>query len=246
MHTTKIVTLKEAEKYCLLNDSTAAFEKGKVYQIIYSSMKWVSFLLPVLLLSACANSQQQVGQSRLVGGPCEGCEAVFEYGSKPLSPTDTLPDFNTPGTKIKITGTIYQSDGKTPARDVVLYIYHTDETGVYPTRGTEEGWARRHGYIRGWVKTGQDGRYTFYTQKPGSYPSRSAPAHIHATVLEPDGKYYWLHDYHFEGDTLLTPNELNPRAPRGGGSGLLNLRKEAGLMVGQRDIVLGKNVSGYK
>ena len=170
---------------------------------------------------------------------------MFEYGDKELSPVDTLPDFNDEGQQIKVTGTIYQSDGKTPAGGVILYIYHTDQNGIYATKGGETGWGKRHGYIRGWVKTGEDGRYAFYTLKPGIYPNRSAPAHIHPVILEPNGKYYWLGSYHFEGDSLLTKKEISPKSPRGGSSGLLFLRKEENLWVGERDIILGKNVPDY-
>ena len=200
----------------------------------------------VLFATSVSAQPRQASQARLVGGPCEGCEAVFEYGDRTLSPVDTLPDFQDDGPKLKVTGTIYQKDGKTPAEGVILYIYHTDQTGRYPTRGDETGWARRHGYLRGWVKTGKDGKYTFYTLKPGTYPNRSAPAHIHPIILEPDGKYYWLGSYHFEGDPLLTEKEIAPKAPRGGSSGLLSLRKKGDLWVGVRDIILGKNVPGYK
>jgi protocatechuate 3,4-dioxygenase beta subunit len=199
----------------------------------------------LLLLSSCANSQNQPAP-KLVGGPCEGCEAIFEYGDRQLNAVDTLPDFNQPGTKIKITGTIYQNDGTTPAEDVILYVYHTNQEGIYPTRGNETGWAKRHGYIRGWVKTGQNGQYAFYTLQPGVYPSRSEPAHIHPTILEPNGKYYWLGSYHFEGDTLLTEEEMNPKSPRGGSSGLIRLRKEGDLMVGTRDFILGRNIPNYE
>ncbi|MGD8748922.1 MAG: hypothetical protein PVI44_10670 [Balneolaceae bacterium] len=182
----------------------------------------------------------------LVGRPCEGCEAVFEYGDITLTPVDTLPDFNRDGPKLKITGTIYKNDGKTPASDVILYIYHTNQKGVYETLGNETGWARRHGHIRGWIKTGKDGRYTFYTLKPGTYPNRSAPAHIHPLILEPNGKYYWLGSYLFEGDPLLTDEQRNPDSPRGGSSGVMTLEKEKGLWVGYRDIILGLNVPGYE
>lgn len=182
---------------------------------------------------------------KLVGGRCEGCEAVFEYGDRILSSVDTLPDFNEQGLKIKVTGTIYLNDGKTPAKDVILYVYHTDQKGLYSTKDSETGWGKRHGYNRGWIKTDGDGKYEFYTLKPGVYPNRAAPAHIHPTILEPNGKYYWIEDYHFKGDSLLTDREINPNLPRGGSSGILSLKKEGNLWVGTRDIILGKNVPNY-
>ncbi|MFQ5627146.1 MAG: intradiol ring-cleavage dioxygenase [bacterium] len=200
----------------------------------------------VLLFTSAYSQTRNVRDDRLIGGPCEGCEAIFEYGDRNLSPVDTLPDFHDKGPKIKVTGTIYQNDGKTPAEGIILYIYHTDQNGRYATKGGETGWGRRHGYIRGWVKTGKDGKYTFYTLKPGTYPNRSIPAHIHPTILEPNGKYYWLGSYHFEGDPFLTEREKSPESPRGGHSGLLSLRKEGNLLVGERDIILGKNVQDYE
>jgi protocatechuate 3,4-dioxygenase beta subunit len=179
----------------------------------------------------------------LVGGPCEGCEAIFEYGDKQLTAVDTLPSFYEDGTKLKVTGTIYRQNGK-PAKDIILYIYHTNADGIYPTKGGETGWAKRHGYLRGWIKTGSDGVYTFYTSKPGSYPERSAPAHIHPTILEPDGKYYWLDEYQFKDDPLIAKTNI-PSSPRGGTPNVVALQQEGNMLVARRDIVLGKNIAGY-
>ena len=203
-------------------------------------------LLLIILLPICGKPQNE-GENRykLVGGHCEGCEAVFEYGDRELTAVDTLPDFNDDGPKLKLTGTIYKLDRRTPAKNVILYIYHTDQDGIYPTKGDETGWAKRHGYIRGWIKTDQEGRYTFYTLKPGSYPNRSAPAHIHPVILEPDGKYYWIEEYLFKDDPLLTEEELSRTSPRGGNTGILDLKKEENLLIGKRDIILGKNIPGY-
>jgi protocatechuate 3,4-dioxygenase beta subunit len=209
-------------------------------------IKSACILILIILLSVCGFPQNQDEENyNLVGGPCEGCEAIFEYGNRELSPVDTLPDFNDDGPKLKLTGTIFQPDGKTPAENVILYIYHTDQEGIYPTKGNETGWAKRHGYLRGWIKTNSDGKYTFYTLKPGTYPSRSAPAHIHPVILEPDGKYYWIEEYLFEDDPLLTEKDISKNSPRGGNSGILNLKKEGNILIGKRDIILGKNIPTY-
>jgi protocatechuate 3,4-dioxygenase, beta subunit len=92
-----------------------------------------------LFFCVALHSYSQQTHVQVVGGPCEGCEAVLEFGSRKLHAVDTLPDFNQHGPKLKLTGTIFLPDGKTPARGVILYIYHTDHTGVYPTRGDEKG-----------------------------------------------------------------------------------------------------------
>lgn len=207
----------------------------------------VILYLSIFCLMACNEAEGQKKSEveyRLVGGG-EGCEAVFEYGDQELSAVDTLPDFNDDGPRIKVTGTIFKPDGKTPAKDVILYVHHTNQEGVYPPGENPKGMEDKHGYIRGWMKTGKDGRYTFYTLRPGVYPSRAAAAHIHPVILEPGGKYYWLGSYLFEGDTLISDAERNERNPRGGSNGILSLIREGDLWIGERDFILGKNVPGY-
>lgn len=199
----------------------------------------------ILTLFCLFNNNFLFAQTTLVGGACEGCEAVLEYLNKPLTSVDTLPDFNRSGPKLKLQGTVYQQDGKTPAANVVIYSYHTNQNGVYEKQGNEKGLGKVHGHLRGWVKTGADGQYTFYTLKPGTYPNRSEPAHVHLTVLEPNGKYYWITSAFFEGDPLLSAKELSNKTPRGGGDVILELKTINGMLVGRRDIILGKNLEGY-
>lgn len=180
-----------------------------------------------------------------MGGPCEGCEAVFEYGERELQTVDTLPKFERTEPKLLLTGTVYQKDGKTPAGDVVLYVYHTNREGIYETRGDETGWAKRHGFIRGWIRTDDSGKYSFYTFRPGAYPERNEPEHIHITVLEPDKGPYYLDDFLFEDDELLTDRERKSATNRGG-NGILLPTKEGGMLVVRRDILLGHNIPQYK
>ncbi|MCH4822697.1 intradiol ring-cleavage dioxygenase [Gramella lutea] len=205
------------------------------------NIRLIIFVVSVLL-SSFARSQEEK-EYELLGGPCEGCEAVLEFKGD-LTSVDTLPEFDSAESKLKITGTIFENDGKTPAENVVLYIHHTNAKGIYPTKGDEKGWADRHGYLRGWIKTANDGRYTFYTQVPASYPNRRTPAHIHLLVLEPDGRYYYLSDYFFKGDPLLT-DEHQQDPPRGG-DGVLELQNYNGMKLIERDLILGKAVPGYE
>lgn len=210
-------------------------------------MKIIPILLTcTLAMQSCAQTKESPKAYREVGGPSEGTEAILEFGNRKLNASDTLPLFKESSPKIKVSGTVYRPDGKTPAEGVILYVYHTNSDGIYPTRGNEEGWGRRHGYIRGWVKTNARGKYEFYTFRPAPYPSRRDAAHIHLIALEPNGKYYWLDSYLFEGDSLLTDRELNNKMPRGGSDGILKLSQEGSLLVGSRDIVLGKNIRNYE
>jgi protocatechuate 3,4-dioxygenase beta subunit len=180
-----------------------------------------------------------------VGGSCEGCEAVHEspVPFEKLNWNVTLPDYDEAGPKLIISGTIYNADGK-PAPGVVLYIYHTDQTGRYTKKGNEKGWGLRHGYIRGWLKTNGNGEYRFYTLKPASYPNSTIPAHIHPTIKEPGINEYWIDEYLFDGDPHLTKDERKKPEERGG-KGIIHLEEKNGILYGKRDIFLGKNIPGY-
>ncbi|MDX1629153.1 MAG: intradiol ring-cleavage dioxygenase [Fulvivirga sp.] len=213
-------------------------------------MKIIYFLIFTLFV-ACNTSGQHTEkitkkEAQLVGGPCEGCEAVFEYKDRSMNHIDTLPDFFNEGPKLKVSGIIYQPDGKTPAPGVIMYVHHTNQNGIYPKKGDEKGWGKRHGYIRGWIKTNEKGQYEFYTLIPGAYPDGNNPQHIHPVILEPDGKYYYIEDFLFEDDPLLTHKRKTRQEKRGGEGNVLSLKKEEKLHIAHRDIVLGKNVAGYE
>lgn len=97
---------------------------------------------------------------------------------------------------------------------------------------------RRHGYLRSWLKTNEDGRYRFTTIRPGPYPGRTDPEHIHVTILEPDKPEYWIDSFVFDDDPRLTREERADQEGRGG-SGIVSLyRDEDGIWRGERDIIL--------
>jgi protocatechuate 3,4-dioxygenase beta subunit len=168
----------------------------------------------------------------------------LEFGDRELTHEDTLAGFEEDSPRLVIRGRVYEADGTTPAEGVIIYIHQTNSAGVYPHRGDETGWARRHGYLRGWIRTGADGRYAFYTVRPGPYPDGTLPAHIHGVVLEPDGRYYWIDDWNFTGDPLLRPEDLDESTAYGG-AGLVTLIEEEGRLVAERDIILGYRVPAY-
>lgn len=198
----------------------------------------------VLSVLMCFNCVESQGKTKKVGGPCEGCEAIYEYGDRDLKTTVTLPEFKVLPNPIKISGTVYQSDGKTPASDVILYVYQTDHKGIYRSRSSSEGWERRHGYLRGWMKTDALGNYEFYTSRPASYPNTTIAQHIHITVKETDKNEYYLDDFYFKDDPNITQSILNNKSPRGG-SGVLSLENKGAIQVAKRDIILGLNIPNY-
>ncbi len=210
-------------------------------------IRFLPIILTIFLQSTSCTGQTKLKETspgEIVGGGCEGCEAIFEFGDKNLTSIDTLPGFDSSDPKLKLTGTVFQRDGKTPAKDVILYVYHTDRTGIYPKKGDERGWASRHGYLRGWIKTDESGSYTFYTFRPAAYPDRTEPEHVHLTVKEPDKNEYYLDDYLFEDDPILSLKKRKLPSNRGG-SGIGNPKLEGGILTFRRDIILGLNIPDY-
>jgi len=214
------------------------------------------FLFAIIIsltgLSGCSQTSSQKkssskNNSTHIGGSCEGCEAIYEspVPFEKLKSIDTLSDFNEPGPRIEISGIVYQRDGRTPAKDVIIYMYHTDQTGNYTPKPNATGWGKRHGYIRGWVKTDKNGFYQFYTLRPAHYPQGNAMAHIHVIVKEPDKNEYWISEYLFDDDPLLTEAKRKMYEYRGG-NGIIKLVSQSnGISHGTRHILLGVNIPDY-
>ncbi len=201
----------------------------------------------LMILTACqspGSAAQSNKADRAVGGRCEGCDWYVLGMPEKLSAETTIAAPEEPGERLTISGTIYQKDGKTPAAGVILYVYHTDAEGNYsPAKNQTQ--AVRHGHLRGWVKTGSDGKYIFHTILPASYPNSKISKHIHPTIKEPGLTPYYIDEYLFEGDPFLTQQERQNEEKRGG-SGIIKIQKnDQGAWIGKRDIVLGMNIPGY-
>ena len=187
-----------------------------------------------------------VGSAKKVGGSCEGCEVIYSspVPFEKLHWIDTLPDFTEKGPKLVVSGVIYMPDGKTPAKDIVMYVYHTDQSGKYTNRNNEKGYAGKNGYIKGWIKTNEKGEYKFYTLKPAPYPGSNIPAHIHPVIKEPGMNEYYIDEYLFEDDPFLTKTERDRQEKRGG-NGIITPVNENGILFCTRDIYLGKNIPNH-
>jgi len=216
-------------------------------------MKNIVFFLScfcLISLTGCSQQSSQAnsktGSGKIVGGGCEGCEAIYTspVAFEKLSWIDTLPDFNEAGPKLIVSGIIYKRDGRTPAKDVVLYVYHTDQTGHYTNKYNEPGYAGRNGYIKGWMKTNEKGEYKFYTLMPGHYPGTNVPAHIHPIIKEPGMNEYYIDEYLFDDDPVLTSAERKKQEQRGG-SGIISLDKKDDVLYGERNIILGLHIPDY-
>src|SRR6185436_17276998 len=113
--------------------------------------------------------------------------------------TDTIP-----GRKIRVIGTIKNTDGK-PIADALVYLYHTDARGWYaadaPHVSMNEG-DMRHARLFGYVKTGNEGKFELHTIKPSGYPQSDLPAHIHVHI-DVNGYQSLVTEFLFDDDERL-------------------------------------------
>src|SRR5215203_5577615 len=94
-------------------------------------------------LVACAQATNQpksslpsIPQTIESGPPSCDCCVFDEIKSTPGHQIKLANDTAT-GQRTIIRGTVYQSDGKTPAANVLMYFYQTDHAGRYSKHGNE-------------------------------------------------------------------------------------------------------------
>ena len=188
--------------------------------------------LPLAIGRAFAATREPV-----IGGPCEGCDWVYDGMPAKLSPVSRIAPANEAGLPLVIEGTV-KGPRDSAVANVVVYAYHTNHGGIYPAAGN------RHGTLRGWAITDSQGRYRFDTIRPGAYPERGIPEHVHLHVIEPGGGTYYIDDLRFLDDPLLT--QTNRRTTERAGNGLSMPVRRNGVWHARRDIVLGLNIPGYE
>ena len=185
------------------------------------------------------------GREPVLGGPCEGCELVFVGMPDSLASVARIAPPGESGEPLRIEGTVRDRRGQ-PAPGVIVYAYHTDSKGIYPTRGGS-GAASRHGLLRGWARTDASGHYAFLTIRPAGYPGTSLPQHVHMHVIERGRGTYWIDDLVFTDDPRLTASQRRSHTHGRGGSGVATpTRGEGGPWRVKRDIQLGEGIRGAR
>lgn len=121
---------------------------------------------------------------------------------------------------------------------MVIYAHHTNAAGLYANGTPETTWSRRHGRLRGWVRSDAQGRYAFDTIKPAPYPDMTMPAHVHLFLQEPGRRAYYIDDVVFDG-AFGVDAAYRARQELRGGSGIVRLGRTAdGTWTAVRDIRL--------
>lgn len=194
--------------------------------------------------NASVFSEVQTQTRKIVGGGCDGCELMFTGMPSQINSVDTNDVYFQHRQKLLIKGTVFKLDGRIPARDIVIYYYHTDSTGHYSKRNDKPQNQTVHGHIRGWVKTDANGNYKIYTSRPAPYPDNETPAHIHIVIKEPDINEYYIDELVFDDDPLLTEMKRRKLENRGG-SGILRILISGDLQIAEHKIILGLNIPDY-
>ena len=205
-------------------------------------------MLTLACLVGCTASEgtQVTGREPIVGGPCEGCDAVFQGLPADLSFVARIAPPGEPGEPMRIEGKVMHHDG-TAAAGTIVYAYHTNAEGIYPRDERFRGQAAyRHGTLRGWVKADEHGRYRFDTVRPGGYPNSDMPQHVPMHVIEPGRCTYYIDSIVFEDDPRQTPDKLDQYAHGRGGTGVTTPRRDHGsIWLVERDIILGEGIPDY-
>lgn len=205
----------------------------------------------VLSLTGC---QGQTNESHsatntnrvIVGGGCDGCELMYVDIPREINAIDTSVGWSENGQKLIITGTIYQLDGRTPAPNVILYYWHTNQNGLYADEKGLHQKARPHGYLRGWIKTDRNGKYTINTIRPAPYPNEISPAHIHLSIKEPEiSNEYYAEDIVFDDDRLLINYLKKYPMQNRCGRGIVRVLLKDEIQIAEHDLVLGLNIPNY-
>lgn len=160
---------------------------------------------------------------------------IYDRAEDQLTNTDTIPDYRSKTNKLKLTGTIYQSDGVTPAKDVILFIEQPNEDGDFELRNEGDS---RYVFHRSWVKTDADGKYTFYTFVPGNDRRYNQLQQIFPLIKGASQQEYQLETFLFDSDPLLTKRCRKQIAKKSDVSRILKLKEIDGVLVAQKDIVL--------
>lgn len=194
---------------------------------------------PGLLLSCLLAAIPARAGEPVLGLPCEECELV--YVGMPAEPESQarIAPADAKGEPMAIVGTVRTRAGAA-APGIIVYAYQTDARGSYPRGDT------RHGRLRGWTRTDDRGNYRFDTVRPGAYPLRSDPQHVHLHVIEPGRGTYYIDDLVFDDDPRLTPEQRERHGRGRGGSGIAHPVRDAnGAWQVRRDITLGAGIPGY-
>lgn len=144
------------------------------------------------LASCVATSDNPQGPLYVPGAPFTGkLNSTSEYGRS-----------------LTVSGRVFSASGCKPLGGTILDLWHANANGHYYGLELYSSGALESGLLRGKIKCGPDGHYSFSTILPGYFrltPTRVRPRHIHVIARRPDGAELVTQLY-FRGDPQLEGN----------------------------------------
>lgn len=183
--------------------------------------------------------------TKIVGGGCEGCELMYVGMPDKITTEHTSIGWTEGKQKLILTGKVFQIDGKTPASDVIVYYWHTDDKGLYSSDSQTPARAKEHGRLRGWVKTDENGNYKIKTSRPAAYPSQDIPQHIHLSIKESDIDNEYFADLYFDDDPLYLKYKKKYGKADRTGTEILRIVLDGNIQIAEHNIILGLNIPDY-
>jgi protocatechuate 3,4-dioxygenase beta subunit len=104
-----------------------------------------------------------------------------------------------PGQRLEVSGVVYAADSKTAVASASVYVYQTDARGYYRP---DDAMGNRDPRLKALLRTDAEGRYSYRTIRPGSYPGTQVPQHIHYEVTA-EGRGTRIFEIVFEDDPVM-------------------------------------------
>ena len=123
-------------------------------------------------------------------------QGPFYMPNSPIIQNDQLADLNEIGTRIIISGQVYNLQCSEVIPNTEIDIWHADDSGQYDNIGFN---------LRGKSITNSQGFYVFESVKPGFYLNGSTfrPSHIHFRITPP-GFSMLITQLYFQGDPYIS------------------------------------------
>ncbi|MCI5056735.1 MAG: T9SS type A sorting domain-containing protein [Flavobacteriales bacterium] len=123
-------------------------------------------------------------------------QGPFYTPNAPTILNGALASANEPGTKLIISGTVYNLDCSQVLPNTIIDIWHADDSGAYDNNGFN---------LRGVTQSNNQGHYIFETIKPGLYLNGNnfRPSHIHFKI-SPPGFPTLTTQVYFQGDPHIS------------------------------------------
>lgn len=162
-------------------------------------------------------------------------EGPFYTMNPPNIANNQLAPTNEPGTKMIISGRVFNLDCSQVIPNTVIDVWHADDAGTYDNSGY---------HLRGQTQTNSQGFYIFETIKPGRYLNGSTyrPSHIHFKITPPNFSTLTTQLY-FQGDPYISSDaaaSLNSGA-FDATDRIIPLTNNSGTLEGTWDIVISGN-----